>query len=153
MHVRKIVATCVLQQFAAGGGVALDDECSGLAARYYAQILEAVDRQIGEGAVDRRVVDVALREVAGALGGNQESARHRLRSALQQSERTGDLRRVQYVLDGDRRLEGILPKPDRSSATDTALVCACGIQLIPISQYLCGVAERTRCSLRGGVDW
>src|ERR1700732_1112759 len=49
--------------------------------------------------------------------------------------------------------EGNLPKPDRSSATDTALVCACGIQLIPISQYPCGVAERTRCSLRGGVDW
>jgi hypothetical protein len=95
---------CVERRFAAGGGVALDDECSGLAARHYAQILEAVDRQIGEGAVDRRVVDVALQEVAGALGGNQESARHRLRSALRQSERTGDLRRVQYVLDGDRRL-------------------------------------------------
>ena len=100
----KFVAICVERQFAVGGGVALDDECSGLAARHYAQILEAVDRQISEGAVDRRVVDVALREVAGALGGNQESARHRLRSALQQSERTGDLRRVQYVLDGDRRL-------------------------------------------------
>src|SRR6266851_5215195 len=45
MHVRKTVAICVERPFAAGGGVALDDECSGLAARHYAQILEAVDRQ------------------------------------------------------------------------------------------------------------
>jgi hypothetical protein len=86
MHVRKTAAICLERTFAAGGGVALHDECFGLATRHNAQILEAV-------------------------------------------------------------------KPDRSSATDTALVSACGIQLIPISQYLCGVAERTRCSLRGGVDW
>ena len=36
------------------GGVALGDETAGLAARYKAQILEAVDRQMSEGVVDHQ---------------------------------------------------------------------------------------------------
>jgi hypothetical protein len=36
MYVRKAAAICVERQFAAGGGVALDDECSGLATRHNA---------------------------------------------------------------------------------------------------------------------
>jgi len=77
MHVRKTAAICVERQFAAGGGVELDDESSGLAARHNAQILEAVDRQIGEGAVDRRVVDVVVGDAASAkaLGPATRNAR------------------------------------------------------------------------------
>jgi hypothetical protein len=39
MHVRKTAAICVERQFAAGGGVALDDECVGLATRHNLSVL------------------------------------------------------------------------------------------------------------------
>jgi hypothetical protein len=48
MHVGEAAAVGVERQFAAGGGVALDDEGSGLAAGDEAEILEAVDRQVRE---------------------------------------------------------------------------------------------------------
>ena len=124
MHVGKPAAIGVERQFAAGGGVALGDEGSGLTAPHKAQILEAIDQQMGEGVVDHQMVDVAvrdpglgkgrgagdaecarggeichladhlrldtlagadevdrlLREIAGALGGDQEPARRRERS-------------------------------------------------------------------------
>jgi hypothetical protein len=48
MHVGKATAIGVERQLAAGGGVVLGDEGSGLAAWYKAQIFEAVDRQMRE---------------------------------------------------------------------------------------------------------
>jgi len=62
MHVGKTAAIGVGRQFAAGGGIALGDEGSGLAAGYEPQILEAVDRQMREGVVDHQMVDVLVRD-------------------------------------------------------------------------------------------
>ena len=44
----------------AGGSVALRDEGAGFAARYKAEIREAVDRQTEEGVVDHQMVDVLV---------------------------------------------------------------------------------------------
>jgi len=70
-----------------------------------------LDTLAGAEQVDRppvRCQEQALREVAGALGGDQyqRAAAIGHQAALQQSERVGDYPRVQHVLDGDRRLEG-----------------------------------------------
>jgi hypothetical protein len=53
-------------------------------------------------------VDGFLREVAGALGGDQDQGAAAIghQAALQQPERVGDHPRVQHIIDRDRRLEG-----------------------------------------------
>src|ERR1700745_924420 len=53
MHVRKTAAIGVERQFAAGSSVMLGNEGAGLAARHKAEIIEPVDRQMGEGVVIR----------------------------------------------------------------------------------------------------
>ncbi len=78
MHVGKAAAIGVQRQFAAGGGIALGDEGSGLAAPHEAQIFEAVDRQMDEGVVDHQVVDVPVGDAGlgeGLGAGDAEGAR------------------------------------------------------------------------------
>src|SRR5262249_27790829 len=62
MHVGKTAAIGVEREFAAGCGVALGDEGSGLAARHKAGVFEAVDRQMREGVVDHQMVDALVRD-------------------------------------------------------------------------------------------
>ena len=61
-----------------GGGVALRDEGAGFAARYKAEILEAVDRQTEEAVVDHQMVDVVAGDAGlgkGCGGGDAEGPR------------------------------------------------------------------------------
>jgi hypothetical protein len=66
--VGKATAIGVERQLAPGGGIAVGDESSGLAARHKAEILEAVDRQMCKacpwlrtgGVRDHQMVDVAV---------------------------------------------------------------------------------------------
>jgi hypothetical protein len=53
-------------------------------------------------------IDRLLREVAGALGCNQDQCAAAVdhQAALQQPERVGDHPRIHHILDGDRRFEG-----------------------------------------------
>ena len=56
----------------------LGNETAGPAARYKAEILEAVDRQMREGVVDHQVVDVIVRDAGlgkGSCAGDAEGAR------------------------------------------------------------------------------
>ena len=56
----------------------LGNEGAGLAARHKPQILEAVDRQMGEGVVDHQVIDVAVGDAGlgkGLGAGDAERAR------------------------------------------------------------------------------
>jgi hypothetical protein len=84
MHVGEAGAIGVERQFAAGGGVALGNESSGLAARHKAQIFEAVDRQMGEGVVDHQVVDVVvgIPASAKALAPATRKAREEVKSSI-----------------------------------------------------------------------
>jgi len=61
----------------AGGGVALGDEGSGLAARHKAEVFEAVDRQVRESFVDHQMIDVAVRDagLGKGLGGRRREMR------------------------------------------------------------------------------
>ena len=88
MHAGEAAAVCVERDPRAagsarrpgdaGGGVALGNEGAGLAARHKAQILKAVDRQMGDGVVGHQMVDVLVRDAGfgkGVGAGNAERAR------------------------------------------------------------------------------
>src|SRR5437868_3040155 len=89
MHIGEAAAIGVERQFAAGGGVALGDVGSGLAARHKTEILEAVDRQMRKacpwqrtgGVVDHQMVDVLVCDAGLGKGGGAGDAEGARRGA------------------------------------------------------------------------
>ena len=75
VHVGEAAAVGVQRQLAADRGVPLTDEPGRLARLAEAQVLQAVERQVGEGVVDHQVVDVGVgdpRLVERLLAGDAE---------------------------------------------------------------------------------
>ncbi len=63
MHVAEAAAVGVERELAAaGGGVTFTDEAEALALADEPEVLEPIDREVGEGVVDHQVVDVVMRD-------------------------------------------------------------------------------------------
>jgi hypothetical protein len=84
MHVGEAAAIGVERQFAAGGGVALGEEGSGLAAAGKAQILQAVDRQMRKACPWQRTGGVVDHQVPRqrAVGPATRKAREEVKSCI-----------------------------------------------------------------------
>jgi len=129
MHVGEPAAIGVERQFAARGGVALGDKGAGFATRHKAEILEAVDRQMGEGVVDHQMVDIVVRDAGlgkGLGAGDAKRARgrevvhlahHRRLDALAGAEQVDRLlRKVAGALGGDEDQSAAAIGPPGSTA-------------------------------------
>ena len=91
------------------------------------EILHLADHRGLDTLAGAEQVDRLLREVAGALGRDQDQRTAAIghQAALQQPERVGDHPRIQHILDGDRRLEGAARVFAAHSRCTTQTIASC----------------------------